>query len=222
MPVPTEIKWAGRQADRHTRRWDASAVTSRFVGPIDAPCSLPFRAFALFRLANERPVWSGGRTTFEKSSMAPNSRCPYPCYLDFVQVRLLLGGREEQEVESSTFLIVAQPLPSLCQSNNRPFCHSCQPSQPDVPARSTERITDERTEPPPRFHRQVSSSTHYVSPLICMAITSVDPPNSSSLRPIGSQYPLPILRIQSSGQSTSQTIPQRIFLTPSLHLFPQV
>lgn len=58
-------------------------MTSRFVGPIAAPCSFPLRGFCSRSLAptptNRRPSRTGGRATFEKNSMAPNGRSPYPC-----------------------------------------------------------------------------------------------------------------------------------------------
>ena len=70
--VPThQDKWADR--------WAASAVTSRFVGPIGAPGSFFLRGFPPF--LPRGPI--GGRPgpgdgpTFEKNSMAPNSRSPY-------------------------------------------------------------------------------------------------------------------------------------------------
>lgn len=87
FPLPTRRdKWADR--------WAASAVTSRFVGPIAAPCSFPLRGFWLSHLSrptptNRRPARIGGRATFEKNSMAPNSRSPYPCLQVKVWERLM-------------------------------------------------------------------------------------------------------------------------------------
>lgn len=113
------------------------------------------------------------------------------------------GSVRREKGATGLFLIVAQfSAANFASPIVRPSSRAGLPGQ--------QKIADETIGPPPRFTSSGPSSTHPVSPLLCMGVVFVDPLNSSPRRPIGSQYPLPTLGIQSPSQFLGQSISQSV------------
>lgn len=174
-------------------------------------------------LTNGRPVWTGGRTTFEKNSMPQTAGAHTLACLDLAglgQVWLSAEPGRQEGTRGQRPAAAEQHTSSGMSPGHRrhfsaspicPFNPSCQLGVAASPCQVNKRRSlTKRTGPPPRFPRQVSSSTRRVSPLICMAIISVDPPDSSLVTLVGRlghrnrEYPLSVLCVSSVPQVSQQ------------------
>lgn len=171
-------------------------MTSRFVGPHRCPLLFPF-AWPGFcsRVLSLRPgQWETdldrGTDHLREEFHGPKQPVPIPLLpFDLVKFSCETVRSRGQGIERSTFfLVVARPLPSLL-----PVQLTILPTWlvfllPGQQRRSLTKELDRRPVFIVRFPPQpIPFRLSYARQLF-----SVDPPNSSPLRPIGSQYPLPI------------------------------